>query len=170
MAARLEAGELLVMIPATFTDHQEREWVERMTARVLRRAGRGRADSEEALAERGRLLSSRYLGNRAVPVSVRWVDNQVTRWGSTTPSLRTIRLSRALAPMPSYVIDYVLLHELAHLIEPGHGPDFWALLQGYPQLERARGYLDGYAAARGWPADGEPSDVEPDTTSDVRDA
>ena len=75
-------------------------------------------------------------------------DNQSTRWGSATPAHGTIRIARQVAGMPDYVRDYVLLHELAHLIEPGHGPRFWALLAGYDRLERARGYLDGYAAAR----------------------
>jgi predicted metal-dependent hydrolase len=51
--------------------------------------------------------------------------------------------------MPGYVLDYVILHELAHLLVGGHGPDFWALLAAYPRLERARGYLDGVAAASG---------------------
>jgi predicted metal-dependent hydrolase len=80
---------------------------------------------------------------------VRWVGNQQSRWGSCTPGDRTIRLSQRLQDMPAWVVDYVLLHELAHLLEPGHGPAFWALLRGYPQLERARGYLEGVAAAAG---------------------
>jgi len=50
--------------------------------------------------------------------------------------------------MPSWVIDYVLMHELAHLIEQGHGPAFWRLLDAYPRTERARGFLEGFAAAR----------------------
>lgn len=45
--------------------------------------------------------------------------------------------------MPEYVLDYVLLHELAHLLVPDHGPRFWALLEAYPRTERARGYLEG---------------------------
>jgi len=78
---------------------------------------------------------------------VRWVDNQQRRWGSCTPEDGTIRLSRRLANAPDYVVDYVLLHELAHLIEPGHGPAFAALMAGYPKLERAEGYLEGVEAA-----------------------
>ncbi len=153
VAARLEAGELIVMIPAAFTAAQEREWVDRMRTRVLSRAlGRTRG-GDAALEARARRLSERYLGGAARPVSVRWVDNQSTRWGSATPARGTIRLNRVLATMPRYVVDYVLLHELAHLIQADHGPRFWRLLEGYPSLDRARGYLDGYAAGRGWATD-----------------
>jgi hypothetical protein len=51
--------------------------------------------------------------------------------------------------MPSWVVDYVLVHELAHLQIPGHGADFWALVDHYPRAQRARGYLEGAAAAAG---------------------
>jgi predicted metal-dependent hydrolase len=49
--------------------------------------------------------------------------------------------------MPDYVVDYVLLHELTHLLVPGHGPTFWAELTRYEKLERARGYLEGFDTA-----------------------
>lgn len=62
---------------------------------------------------------------------------------------RTIRISSRVQGMPGYVLDYVILHELGHLLVAGHGPDFWAVLSSYPRLERARGYLDGVAAASG---------------------
>ena len=103
--------------------------------------------------ERAHRLSARYLGGKATPASVRWVDNQESRWGSCTPIDRTIRLSRRLTTMPSWVLDYVLLHELAHLVEPGHGPAFRALMASYPKLERAEGYLEAAdALARETPA------------------
>ena len=91
--------------------------------------------------------SEQYLDGRASPESVRWVTNQNTRWGSCTPGEGSIRLSHRLQGMPEYVVDYVLLHELAHLLVPGHGPRFWQLLDAYPRTERARGYLEGVVAA-----------------------
>lgn len=53
--------------------------------------------------------------------------------------------------MPGHVIDYVLLHELAHLIEPAHDDRFWALVDRFPRSERARGFLEGVEAAAGLP-------------------
>jgi hypothetical protein len=52
--------------------------------------------------------------------------------------------------MPHWVRDYVLVHELAHLLVPGHGADFWVIVRGYPRTERAIGYLEGLSAAAGW--------------------
>ena len=45
--------------------------------------------------------------------------------------------------MPDYVVDYVLLHELAHLQVPDHGPEFEALLTAFPRLLEARAFLAG---------------------------
>lgn len=102
---------------------------------------------DDELAARAERLSEQYLHGRAVPDTVRWVTNQNSRWGSCTPSEASIRLSHRLQGMPEYVIDYVLLHELAHLLVPGHGPSFWKLLESYPRTERARGFLEGVVAA-----------------------
>ena len=64
-----------------------------------------------------------------------------SRWGSCTPGDGSIRVSTRLAPFPAWVLDYVLVHELAHLAAPDHSPRFWALVNRYPMAERARGYL-----------------------------
>ena len=151
----------IVLIPARFTRAQEREWVERMVARLSAQDRRRRPGDDDLMA-RAAELSRRYLDGLARPASVTWVPNQNTRWGSCTPADRTIRLSTRLQGMPPWVIDYVLLHELAHLVEHGHGPRFWALLADYPKVERARGYLEGFAAAR----DGS---IGPDTDEDHAD-
>ncbi len=136
----------MVLIPAQMSAREEERWVRAMLDRLASRERRTKPGEAE-LARRAADLSARYLGGRAVPASVRWVTNQGARWGSCTPVDASIRISDRLRGMPDYVIDYVLLHELAHLIEPNHGAGFWALLRGFPKLERARGYLDGFAAA-----------------------
>jgi hypothetical protein len=157
VAAFWENGTAVVAIPARFTAAQESEWVHRMLEK-LRRQGERRADkgrkqpaSDAALAAHAAQLSARYLGGRAVPTSVRWVGNQNSRWGSATPSEGTIRLSNKLRAMPQWVIDYVLLHELAHLLVAGHNAAFWKLLDAYPDTMRAKAFLEGvsYATSRG---------------------
>ena len=148
VSAYREEGQLVVLVPARMSRAEEGEWVRTMVARVTA-SERRRRPSNRVLLERARELSALHLDGRAVPDSVRWVSNQHSRWGSCTPADRSIRLSDKLRGMPSWVVDYVLLHELAHLLQPGHGPDFWALLAGYPRLERARGYLQGVSATAG---------------------
>jgi predicted metal-dependent hydrolase len=146
VSAYRQGDRTVVLIPAQMSAREEERWVRAMLDRLASRERRARPGEAE-LARRAADLSARYLGGRAVPESVRWVTNQGARWGSCTPVDASIRLSDRLRGMPDFVIDYVLLHELAHLIEPNHGAGFWALLRGFPKLERARGYLDGFAAA-----------------------
>lgn len=78
---------------------------------------------------------------------IRWVSNQNQRWGSCSPEEKVVRLSDKLVPFPEWVIDYVIVHELAHLTHAGHDKDFWALVNQYPKTERARGYLIAMAHA-----------------------
>jgi predicted metal-dependent hydrolase len=146
VSAYRDGDTIVVMIPARLTRAEEREWVDTMVARVTK-AERRRRPTDDALLTRASVLSDRYLDGKCTPSSVRWVDNQLNRWGSCTPADRTIRLSTRMQGMPSYVVDYVLLHELAHLLIPGHGRDFWSLVERYELTERARGYLEGTSAA-----------------------
>lgn len=148
VSAYREGGRTIVLIPDRFTKAEERQWVATMVER-LAKGDQRRRPSDDQLARRAAELSRQFLDGRARPTSIRWVTNQNSRWGSCTPADGSIRISTRLQGMPSYVIDYVLLHELAHLLAANHGPEFWALLAGYPQVERARGYLEGVAATAG---------------------
>lgn len=149
VSARREDGRVVVLIPASMSRAEERVWVARMLDR-LKAGERRRRTSDTDLMTRATELSQRYLGGHAKPRSIRWVSNQRSRWGSCTPADGSIRLSDRLRDMPGYVVDYVILHELAHLLVAGHNRDFWTLLRSYPKLERARGFLDGVALAKGF--------------------
>lgn len=166
VAAFWENGTAVVAIPARFTAAQEAEWVHKMVAKLQRQgerraaSGRRRPATDAALAQHAALLSAKYLGGRAVPTSVRWVSNQNSRWGSATPAEGTIRLSDKLRPMPQWVIDYVLLHELAHLLVAAHNSAFWKLLEAYPETERAKAFLEGVSFATGRGLDGTGADAD----------
>jgi hypothetical protein len=147
-----EAGKVVVCMPATFTRAQEQHWVSTMLKR-LDAADARRRPSDHRLLTRARDLSRRYLDGRAEPASVRWSANQNSRWGSCTPEDAAIRVSDRLKGVPPWVLDYVLLHELAHLLIADHGDEFWALVNRYPRTERARGFLDGLTHAAGMPPD-----------------
>jgi predicted metal-dependent hydrolase len=112
-----------------------------------------RTSSQESLELRARTLSRKYLGQdlfetHKVPVKIRWVTNQNSRWGSCTPDEGTIRLSHRLQRMPSYVIDSVIFHELVHLKIADHSPAFYELMNKFPHHEKAKAYLDGYSHAQ----------------------
>jgi predicted metal-dependent hydrolase len=169
VSAYRDGDRTIVLVPARMSRADERRWVdlmlERLAAQERRRGGRaGRGDEE--LQARAAELSRRYFAGKPIPASVRWVANQGSRWGSCTPADGTIRLSDRLRVMPVWVIDYVLVHELAHLIEYGHGPRFHALVDAFPKAERARGYLLGFSAGSGerdpGSDDAEPDQAEPD--------
>ena len=146
VSAYRDGDKTVVMVPSRLSKAEEEQWVATILERLAERERR-RRPSDDALFERARDLSQRYLDGQARPISVRWVANQRTRWGSCTPDDGSIRLSTRLRGMPAWVVDYVLVHELAHLLVPGHGPRFWELVGRYPKAERARGYLEGVAAA-----------------------
>jgi predicted metal-dependent hydrolase len=164
-----ERDTIVVVIPQRMSRAEERSFVDDMVAKVLaREASTAAPRGDRALRERADDLAARYLtpgsGPPPRPADVRWVTNQRRRWGSCTPATGVIRLSDRLRALPAWVVDYVLVHELAHLVEPTHSAAFWALVERYPESDRAKGFLEGYLAGQGVaPATGpEEDDVEDD--------
>jgi predicted metal-dependent hydrolase len=151
--AELVGDVLEVRVPASMSRAEEQHWVEKMRARFERRHRTDAVDIEA----RARRLAKQY--GFPTPASVRWVDNQRRRWGSCTPEDGSIRISSRLAAWPRWVLDFVLVHELAHLIEIGHNARFDELVARYPLAERATGFL----IAKGLdPEDSETNETEPD--------
>lgn len=141
VAARLLKGTLIVSVPDNLTKAEEAMWVEKMKERFLVRRRRDRLNAGGYLRRRARLMNERYFEGRLKWASITYVTNQKFRWGSCTHGDGTIRISDVVADMPEWVGDYILVHELAHLLVPNHSEDFWDLVSRYPLAERARGYL-----------------------------
>lgn len=183
VSARVVDGRIRLLVPARMTQAQVDEYVKWAVAKWERRGRRHVGDAD--LEARAARLARRY--DLPSPTSVRWAPNQRSRWGSCTPATGEIRISERLRPWPEFVLDAVLVHELAHLVEANHSPAFHALVARYPKVERANGFLlaQAYDAPDGgggpdpdWygpePTDGpepaEPSDVaDPGGTTDVDD-
>jgi predicted metal-dependent hydrolase len=68
------------------------------------------------------------------------------RWGSCTPK-NNVHFNWRLIKAPMFVIDYVIVHELAHLIEPNHTPRFWNIVRTQaPGMEKAKTWLKEHGA------------------------
>jgi predicted metal-dependent hydrolase len=163
VTAYRERDTIVVLIPQRMSKADEQTFVKDMVERVLAREARASAPrGDDGLAIRARELAATYLApaldHVPEPTAVSWVTNQQQRWGSCTPSTGVIRLSHRLKPLPAWVVDYVLLHELAHLVEPTHSERFWSFVGRYPAAEKAKGYLEGFLAGQGLQA--EPFDVD----------
>ncbi|MDO5730605.1 M48 metallopeptidase family protein [Corynebacterium sphenisci] len=141
--ARAEGGKVVVLAPADIDPAQERREITALVERVRGRTANRLDDA--ALERRARRLAAEVLDGRPEFESIRWVRNMTRRWGSVSLGPNRIRISHRLAEVPDYVLDDVIVHELAHtFVEGGHGPEFWAWASRAPQHERARGYLEAY--------------------------
>lgn len=132
--------KVIVSIPARMSQREAAEVVDEMVKKILHEEG---ALTNDQLFERAMLLNKKYLDGAAVPVSVEWSSRMSRIWGACTIEDRTIRISDRLRDAPAYALDYLLLHELIHIVIPGHGADFRELLERYPELARAEGYFEG---------------------------
>jgi predicted metal-dependent hydrolase len=138
--ARMVDGVMEVRAPVGMSDDQLRPIIEKLRKRLERRQA-SRVLDDQDLARRAAELNQRYFGGKLAWESIRWVTNQNKRYGSCTPAAGSIRISHRLAKVPPFVLDYVIVHELAHLLEANHGKRFWKLVNRFPKTERARGYL-----------------------------
>jgi hypothetical protein len=140
ISAREVGGQFVVQAPAAMSEAELQPIIDKLLQRWQRRQTKSDLD-DKALQRRAQELNRQYFQGKLKWNSIKWVTNQEQRFGSCTPANGAIRLSHRLASMPAFVRDYVIVHELAHLVEANHGPKFWKLVNRYPKTERARGYL-----------------------------
>ena len=114
-----ELGEMRIICPpnADFNDAGLQEWLKKVIVEALRR------NAKIVLPPRLYMLSMRH----GLPYEQLKINSSKGRWGSCSAK-KHINLSCYLMLLPSHLIDYVLLHELAHTKEMNHSEKFWALL------------------------------------------
>ena len=135
----MRSGVLELLVPATMPHSERQHWAEVMTRRLQRRAERARP-TDGRLEERAQHLNKRHFGGALTWASIGFAEMD-RLWGSCTFTHGAIRIARRAAALPDWVLDYLLVHELAHLVHSDHGAEFKELEYRYPLTERAKGYL-----------------------------
>jgi predicted metal-dependent hydrolase len=151
VGAYREQGKTIIVAPVRMPVKEVHLYAEELVAELNARDKK--ISSEELLNERASYLVQTYLDvdvlkDYPVPVQIRWVTNQNSRWGSCTPGDGNIRISHRIQGMPQYVIDAVLLHELIHLLVADHSPKFYSYLDKFTDYKLAKEYLAGYSFAQ----------------------
>ena len=148
--AHWEGDRIVVVVPTHLRGADRDRMVESLARRLARHRPHLHA-SDAHLAERARALGRRYLDG-VEPSSIRWSTTQNKRWGSCTIETRAVRVSERLRVAPAWVLDAVIVHELAHLVEPSHSPRFRELETRYPRRREADLFLEGYTLGLHMPA------------------
>jgi YgjP-like, metallopeptidase domain len=141
--ARWVGDRIVVSLPLHLDIDSRQKTIDWLVQRLLTRHHPQAVLDDEQLLARAIELSERYLIG-ARPVSVRWVTNQTARWASCSNYSGHIRVSHRLRAVPGWVLDSVLVHEVAHLTYPDHSPAFHRLASAYPRHEEAGVFLAGY--------------------------
>jgi len=141
VSARMKNGAMKVNAPANIDEERLQEIVERFRLKFERKSKITELSRNEDLTEISAKLNRRYFNEQIQINSIKYVTNQNSRFGSCNYRRKTIRISHRLANMPAWVRDYVIIHEMAHILEPNHGKSFYNLVSVYPLAERSRGFL-----------------------------
>jgi predicted metal-dependent hydrolase len=141
--AKWVGGRIVVSLPAHLDVESRQKTIDWLVERLLARHQLQSGLDDNGLLARAIELSDRYLVG-ARPVSVRWVTNQTARWGSCSYYSGHIRVSHRLSVVPGWVLDSVLVHEVAHLTHPDHSLAFHKLAGAYPRHDEAGVFLAGY--------------------------
>jgi predicted metal-dependent hydrolase len=141
VSARLEKDILIVRAPESIPESRLQKVIARLKARIERKQLKKDLNKRENLAQRAREFNLRYFENKLNISSIEYVTDQYSKFGCCNYRTGHIRISHRISVMPQWVRDYVIIHELAHLVVPDHSRAFWDIVNRYKLAERARGYL-----------------------------
>ncbi len=141
MSARLVNGLLLVNAPLILSQERLDKIISGFKLKFERKKLKAGLDKEQNLLDLASSLNEQYFGNKLKIESIEYVTTQNSRFGCCNYRTARIRISHKIGMMPKWVRKYVVMHEIAHLIEPNHSRTFWDIVSRYKLTERARGYL-----------------------------
>jgi len=142
VAAHWEGDTIVVTVPQRMSKRDRHSHAEALAARLVADRQKHRP-TDEQLTRRAAELSARYFDGLAKPSAVTWSSRQQRCWGSCSPADRTIRISDRLLDVPEWVLDAVLVHELAHLLRAEHDARFADLVARFPRSADAAIFLEG---------------------------
>ncbi|MEY2397703.1 MAG: hypothetical protein QOJ00_877 [Actinomycetota bacterium] len=146
IAAHWEGERIVVVVPRRLSKADRQLYADELSRKLIASREKARP-TDDALHQRAVHLTRTYLKNAAKPTSVRWSTRQNSRWGSCTAAEGTIRISARLQGAPQFVIDAVLVHELAHLLVSEHNAQFYELANRFPRQHDADLFLKGMSFA-----------------------
>ncbi|MFA7706616.1 MAG: M48 family metallopeptidase [Candidatus Omnitrophota bacterium] len=141
VSARLVKDLLLVNAPLMLSDERLNKIVIDFKLKFARKKLKEELGKERNLSDLADKLNKRYFANKLKVESIEYVTTQNSKFGCCNYGTGRIRISHKIGLMPEWVRKYVLIHEMAHLIEPNHSRAFWDIVSRYRLAERARGYL-----------------------------
>ena len=141
VSARVVKDILVVRAPMEISETHLQKVVGELKAKIERKHLKDELNKQENLTERAKEFNAQYFGNKLKINSIEYVANQNSKFGCCNYTTGSIRISHRIGAMPKWVRDYVIMHELAHLVEPNHSQAFWDIVNCYKLAERARGFL-----------------------------
>ncbi|MFA6549391.1 MAG: M48 family metallopeptidase [Candidatus Margulisiibacteriota bacterium] len=141
ISAQIKDNTFIVYAPVNFPEKELEKIIEKLRVRLVKKQKKRELNTNIDLNAIAARLNREYFGGMVKIVSIEYSINQNSVFGICNYRTRTIRISHRLSAMPEWVRDYVIVHEMAHILEPNHSPDFWNLVYRYKLAERARGYL-----------------------------
>jgi len=141
VSARMVKDILIVRAPQYFPESRLQKVIAELKARIERKQLKEELNKSENLVQRVKEFNLQYFENKLTINSIEYVTDQNSKFGCCNYRTGCIRISHRISAMPQWVRNYVIIHELAHLVVPDHSKAFWEIVNRYKLAERARGYL-----------------------------
>ena len=141
--AKIVNKKLIIFLPSRISQKEEDYWIRKMKKKCINKRKKQLLNTNSQLKGKAEVINKKYFEGK-LNFNIEFVTNQNSRFGSCTPENKTIRISDKVSEMPKWVQNYIILHEIAHLIYKDHSDNFWEKVNEYKYTERAKGFLIGF--------------------------